>query len=245
MAESPGFYVEITEDMMVEFVRESTTCDYDQVETERKKDVRSAFVTWLHLKHNRYEKDITNSTARQLYDLIFDEHEPNVDEAIDANGDGVFLGLVLFNPGLEVDVRGIEPLEVPPAPTSSEPSSDFSMLLQQPSQWTSENLAEYTNQVFQQIVALGQENRPLADVLLNLLGRSIVESHLNTQGIYLSLHEFREDLRSCLDEIVGNHVEEQVGYQAEELKRRFDRVFERHAKQIEQINEWRNRFDDM
>ena len=208
------------------------------MDTVRKKDVRSAFVKWLHLEHNRYEKDITNSKAGELYQVVFDEHVPGVDEAIDANGDGVFLGLVLFDPG-------IEPVEVRPASTSNEPSSRVSMLLQQPSQWTSENLADYTNQIFQQIVALGQENRPLADVLLNLLGRSIIESHLNTQGIYLSLNEFREDLRSCLDEIVGNHVEEQVGYQAEELKRRFDRMFDRHAKQIEQINEWRNRFDDL
>ena len=237
MAENPGFYVEITEGMMVDFVREYTTFGHDHMDAERKKDVRSGFVRWLQLKHNRYEKDITNATARQLYDLIFDEYEPNVDEAIDANGDGVFLGLVLFDPG-------IEPVEVRPAPTSSELSADFSMLLQQPSQWTSENLAGYTNQIFQQVDALGQENRPLADVLLNLLGRSIIESHLNTQGIYLSLNEFREDLRSCLDEIVGDHVEEQIGYQAEELKRRFDKVLERHAKQIEQINEWRNRFDD-
>ena len=237
MAEVPGFYVEITEDMMVEFVRECTG-SYDHIDTERKKDVRSAFVKWLHLKHGRYEKDITNSTAGALYQVVFIENEPDVDEAIDANGDGVFLGLVLFDPG-------IEPIEVRPAPISNEHSSGISMLLQQPSQWTSENLAEYTNHIFQQIVVLGQENRPLADVLLNLLGRSIIESHLNTQGIYLSLNEFREDLRSCLDEIVGNHVEEQVGYQAEELKRRFDRMFDRHAKQIEQINEWRNRFDDL
>ena len=238
MAEVPGFYVEITEDMMVEFVDEYTR-SYDPMDTVRKKDVRSAFVKWLHLKHNRYEKGITNSTAAALYHVVFMEHEPHIiDEAIDANGDGVFLGLVLFDPE-------IEPIKVHPTPTPNDPGSGVSMLLQQPSQWTAENLAEYTSQIFQQVVALGQENRPLADVLLNVLGRSIIESHLNTQGIYLSLNEFREDLRSCLDEIVGNHVEEQVGYQAEELKRRFDRMFDRHAKQIEQINEWRNRFDDL
>ena len=237
MAEVPGFYVEITEDMMVEFVDEYTR-NYDPMDTERKKDVRAAFVKWLHMKHNRYEKDITNSTAAALYQTVFDAHEPFVDEAIDANGDGVFLGLVLFDPG-------VEPVEVHPTPTPNEPNPGVSMLLQQPSQWTSENLTEYTIQIFQQIAALGQENRPLADVLLSLLGRSIIESHLNTQGIYLSLNEFREDLRSCLDEIVGDHVEEQVGYQAEELKRRFDKMFDRHARQIDQINEWRNRFDDL
>ena len=119
------------------------------------------------------------------------------------------------------------------------------MLLQQPSQWTSENLTEYTDHIFQQIVTLGQQNPSLSYVLMGLLGRSIIASHLNTQGVYLSLNEFREDLRSCLDELVGDHVENQVGYQAEELKRRFDRVLERHAKQIEKINEWRNRFDDI
>ena len=237
MAKVPGFYVEITEDMMDEFVHEYTG-GYDSMDTERKKDVRAAFVKWLHIEHNRYEKDITNSTAAVLYQTVFDIHGPFVDEAIDANGDGVFLGLALMDPG-------VEPVEVHPTPTPNDPGSGDSMLLQQPSQWTAENLAEYTSQIFQQIVALGQENRPLADVLLNLLGRSIIESHLNTQGIYLSLNEFREDLRSCLDEIVGNHVEEQVGYQAEELKRRFDRMFDRHARQIEQINEWRNRFDDL
>ena len=237
MAEVPGIYVEITEDMMVKFVDECTG-SYDLMDMERKKDVRSAFVKWLRLNHGRYEKDITNSTAGALYQVVFIEHEPDVDEAIDANGDGVFLGLVLFDPG-------VEPIEVRPAPTTNAPSLGVSMLLQQPSQWTTENLAEYTDHIFQQIVVLGQENRPLADVLLNLLGRSTIESHLNTQGIYLSLNEFREDLRSCLDEMVGNHVEEQVGYQAEELKRRFDRVLDRHAKQIDRINEWRNRFDDI
>ena len=238
MTEVSGFYVEITEDMMEEFVSEFTTFDHDQEDMARKKDVRSAFVKWLHLQHNRYKKDITNSTAGKLYEIIFVEYEPDVDEAIDANGDAVFLGLVLFDPE-------VEPVVVHVSPPPSDPGPEASILLQQPSQWTSESLTTFTNQIFQQIVTLGQQNQPLADVLLNLLGRSIIESHLNTQGLYLSLNEFREDLRSCLDEMVGHHVEEQVGYQADELKRRFDRMFDRHAKQIEQINEWRNRFDDI
>ena len=69
MAEVPGIYVEITEDMMFEFVDEFTG-NYDPMDTERKKDVRAAFVKWLHIEHNRYEKDITNSTAAALYQTV-------------------------------------------------------------------------------------------------------------------------------------------------------------------------------
>ena len=235
MARNTGIFVEITEEMMSEFVDEFIFCT-DLTDMERRKDVRSAFVKWLHLEHGRYERDITNSKAAELYDVVFGMG--SIDEAIDANGDSVFLGIVLFDPEES-------PTEVRPAPRTDGAISGVSMLLQQPSQWTAENLAEYNNQIFQKIVTLGQENPPLAEVLLDLWGRSTIESHLNTQGIYLSLNEFREDLRSCLDEMVGDHVEDHVGYQAEELKRRFDRVLARHAKQIERINEWRSRFDDM
>ena len=49
----------------------------------------------------------------------------------------------------------------------------------------------------------------------------------------------RVELRECIDEVAQDLVE----FEAEELKRRFDRVFDRHSKQIEMINAWRERFE--
>lgn len=59
------------------------------------------------------------------------------------------------------------------------------------------------------------------------------------QSVKKSIEDTRIDLRACIDEVVEDHVE----FEAVELKRHVDKVLDRFAHQIDNLNRWRDRFE--
>lgn len=59
------------------------------------------------------------------------------------------------------------------------------------------------------------------------------------QSVKKSIEDTRIDLRACIDDAVEEYVE----FEAVELKRHVDKVFDRLAKQIDNLNRWRDRFE--
>ena len=59
------------------------------------------------------------------------------------------------------------------------------------------------------------------------------------RSVKKSIEDTRIDLRACIDDAVEEYVE----FEAEELKRHVDKVLDRLAKQIDNLNRWRDRFE--
>ena len=69
-----------------------------------------------------------------------------------------------------------------------------------------------------------------------------IHENLNEQfkrSVRKSIEDTRIDLRACIDDAVEEYVE----FEAEELKRRVDNILDRHAKQIDNLNRWKDRFE--
>jgi len=61
----------------------------------------------------------------------------------------------------------------------------------------------------------------------------------NIDALKRSIEETRNDLRVCIDDIVEEYVE----FEGEKLKRRVDGILDRHARQIDNLNRWRDRYE--
>lgn len=87
-----------------------------------------------------------------------------------------------------------------------------------------------------EIDSLPEEYSSLSMLLNNIVTFSLLLSHLHKGE---AAHDLRV-LRDYLDEV----VEDQVEFQAEELKKILNGVLERQGEQIERINIWRDRFEN-
>lgn len=236
MSNDDGMYVEITQGMIEEFVELYVHPDHndDELTKTKKKDVRSAFIQWLHLEHGRYKKNITNATAADLYWEVLDRGAPYADEGIDADGDAVFVGIDLSDPEKPAVRLPRTRKTTQERPLANKPIEDL----------TSQDLSANVVHIFEKIHAFEQKN-PLfsgffSDIVVDILIHSIARSHLNTQEIYVTLDTLRDEIREFIEEVVEVHVE----FQSDELKRRHDRRLARIEKLIDDINRWRDRFED-
>ena len=85
------------------------------------------------------------------------------------------------------------------------------------------------------------QNELLGETLRALLQETDIVSEINEQfkrSVERSREELKEELRACIDEVVGDHVE----FEAEDLKKRMDRVLDRHSRRIESLERWRDNF---
>lgn len=95
MTDNGGIRVPITAEMRKEFVVDFLTGSEDPEALLRKRDIRSAFVRYLHERQGRYRKDIDNSEAGLLYASIQEILGP-LEESVNTDGHSVYVGLVQF-----------------------------------------------------------------------------------------------------------------------------------------------------
>lgn len=100
----------------------------------------------------------------------------------------------------------------------------------------------------EKIEKVASENELLGGALKALLeeidirdSRWLFEYSLKTNidAFKRSIEETRNDLRACIDDIVEEYVE----FEGEKLKRRVDGILDRHARQIDNLNRWRDRYE--